>query len=635
MDIGGLMRSVSGDGMAEGKQASELKPGQIVRGIVLQMFADNEALLQIGGIPVRAKLEAPVQAGSAALFQVQSDVRKGDQLLVRPLPSQTTEFAPESLAGVLKSFGMKDTPLNRSILHVLHEEGAPMSRAANAAVAAAVKELAPSGDAEPLLRAAAIAVKRGVPVSAETVRALHTAMAGPPPSELFRALEAGARDALAAPGSSAAVRQAAERLLGVLQRADALLGMALQPETAEGPGGAFGLRVPQPLGQAPVPMAPAADTAAPSAAEPAPAPGQPPAAAQTGRAPVMQAAAADGAEAPDRAAASGNPSAPAPPPGPLKLTAVPPSREGLSQAPATTPKASAEPAAAGTISQHASLPPTSPEPAAATDRPPLLQLLKLIGVDAEREWLKLAAAVPQGGPKEEGPPMHAPQPAERSVKAGALPPELRFDLLPDDLPEPAQAARSAERAQLDTLKSSLVQLLAADDAPPLLRETAQTALQSVTGQQLLMAQDRTVPFAHVTMFVPLPGKGGKDGNAAVHIHTRRGKQGGLDADNCRLWFQLDLASMGETWLDVNVTNRIVGLHVWNDHPAAPLLLNKHKGGMEAALKGIGYHLLTFKHSTRPKEAVQERAETADGMPPGKAIVSAFAPQAYKGVDLRI
>ncbi|TLS49866.1 hypothetical protein FE782_22960 [Paenibacillus antri] len=587
MDVGRLMRAALGDAAPAEPKTLELKPGQVVRGIVLQLFAENEALLNIGGTTMRAKLETPIPVGQATLFQVQPD--SGSlAVLLKPLSASTVDIATESFAGVLKNFGMKDTPLNRAVVRVLHEEGVPMSRATNGAVASAVEALAPSGDAETdaLLRAAATAAKRGLPPTAETVRALHTAMTGPSPTELHRALETGARDALAAPGTSAAAKQAATRLLEVLQRADALLGEALRPQAAADAGGA---------------RAPAAGAGAPPSA-----PG---------------AAAAPGAPASAAGPQAAAPTAQAPGPA------------------ATGAPASALPAPGGA--------PTSAPPPAAPERPPLLSFLKLLGVDAEREWLKLAASPPPRPAQEaaaQSQPMDAPEGGEAPKPSPLAERPLRpLDVLPPPAPPTAAHAAdgaaspssAADKAPVETLKSLLSQIAADADVPPALKEAAQTALQSITGQQLLMAQDKSAPFAHVTMFVPLKGRDGEgDGNASVQIHTRRGKKGELDADNCRLWFQLSLASLGETWVDVTVMNKIVGLHVWNDHPAAQALMETQKSGMEGALREIGYQLLTFKHSAKPKETAATDAESQ--APGGQMNVSsAYAPPKYKGVDFRV
>jgi len=575
MDVSRLLGVLTGEAAPKEGKLLELKPGQVVRGIVLQLLAENEAMLSVNGTPVRAKLEVPIAPGKVSFFQVQPDTGKG-QMVLKTLASSTVELPDESVSELLKQHQVKDTPANRGTIRVLHGEGIPLTRSLITSVAQAVAEAAPEVQTEPLFRAAAVAVQRGVPVSADTLRALHTALHGPTPAELLRALERNAREALAAPTMGAPVRQAAERLLGLLQRADALLRVALQPAAAESANEA-------------APEAHAVRLTA-SAAAPAPPVAQPPQQAQQQTAaPLIS---------PQRQPAVAQTSAQQQP---AASTAPAPSQAAVSAAP-------------------------------ADEKPPLLSFMKLLGIDMEREWLRLA---------------NKQQPTEMNTREQLSNLEVNKQDVTQAVRQAVGVRQEGERAlmqqlsqwippapneetpgsrtnsSMETLKSVLIQITASDEAPPALKETAQTALQSITGQQLLLTQDRAAPFAHVMMFVPLPGKSGEDnGNAAVHIHTRRGSKGELDADNCRLWFQLSLASLGETWIDVNVVEKHVGLRVMSDHPAAEALLMRNKPVIESALQSLGYQLSNFRHSPKP----QETKEIGQ---------SAYVPKTYKGVDYRI
>lgn len=574
MDLGRLLGTMLSQAERRGGEVLELRPGQVVRGVLLQLLSEQEALLAMYGKMVKAELEVPIPIGQATWFQVQPDAGKGPMRL-KPLVSSPKGLSEEAAAAMLKQIGLKDAPLHRWVLRLLQQEDVPLKKPTVLSVLAALPEGLSAKAAEPWIRAAAIAAKRQLPVTAETVRAIHTAMHGPTPAELGRALAQGARELLAAPQASAAAQQAAARLLGALQRADALLHGALQPQAA-----ASITRGARPEGPAPAPPPPSSSGGTVSA----------PAAAQ----------------APQPSAAASPPPAPA--------------------APA-----------------------------------PLRAFFQALGLDAERQWLRLSDSQPPAKmpPQPPAPPQPAPaaQPQEPTAPAisAAGPSAADFGaeraeahhpaplnsrpaaeqrlnpLLP--LRSPAEAAPAAEPGRLsapqETLKSALAQLAAVEDAPPALKEAAQTALQSLQGQQLLLAAaDRSSPFVHVMMWIPLPGRNGsEDGSAAVQLHTRRGKTGELDANNCRLWFQLSLAALGETWIDVQVVDRIVSLHVWNDHPAAESLFAQSKGTVEEALAGIGYHLSSFRHSPKPKQAADPAA--------APAAERSIGPSAYKGVDLRV
>ncbi|KIL36561.1 hypothetical protein SD70_31470 [Gordoniibacillus kamchatkensis] len=57
MNISGLLRSLLGDARPADAKTLELKVGQIVKGIVLQLFSEQDALVNINGVQVRAKRE--------------------------------------------------------------------------------------------------------------------------------------------------------------------------------------------------------------------------------------------------------------------------------------------------------------------------------------------------------------------------------------------------------------------------------------------------------------------------------------------------------------------------------------------------------------------------------------------------
>lgn len=608
MDVSRIMRSLLGEVSGEPK-ALELKSGQVVRGVVLQLLEDREALLNIMGVPVRARLESPLAAGQTTLLQVLPESHSG-VIHMRPLSVSSKELSTESMTNVLNTVGVKDTPTNRMIVRTLNEEGVPLTRQTVQAVAETVASGAGSqDDVEPLTRVAAAALQRGLEVNVDTVKALRTVLSGPPLNEVLRGLEAAANAASGSPDASESVKQAVARLLGVLQRTDALLGDTLRPGTHALQGGATATGAP-PAGDAPA-SAPQQEGARASAP------------AGPGRAPAVG---AEGLTAPR----IGTP-----------LTAAPPAVGGASGGggtPPMTPPATG----GGDRGAVAVLPPETPARAAAEaligqapERPPLASFFRLLGLDAERLWLRSAF----GSPAEAEPQLNgaAKLAAAPSIERAPLQVRADFALL-DAAPSSEPQASAAERPlhPAETLKSVLSQLAAADDTPPALKEAVQTALQHVTGQQLLMTPERSAPFTHLTLFVPLRSQDGStDGSAAVHIHTRRGAKGELDADNCRLWFQLSLSTLGETWVDVQVANRAVGLQLWNDAPFIEGLLEESRDAIEEALRGIGYQLLTLQTSPMPERSTPEGEAAAGVSGKPSPHLANYMKSMYKGVDIRV
>ncbi|GLX68463.1 hypothetical protein MU1_28080 [Paenibacillus glycanilyticus] len=184
-------------------------------------------------------------------------------------------------------------------------------------------------------------------------------------------------------------------------------------------------------------------------------------------------------------------------------------------------------------------------------------------------------------------------------------------------------------AAQESLKSTLIAIASSSDAPPALREAAQQLVQHITGQQLMLTPERNgAVFSHLTMFVPLNGPDGNQ-TASVHIQTRRGRQGQLDASNCRLLFDLSMRSLGPTLVDVNVMDKIVSLTLWNDHPAISALIDSSRSEIAVSLNQAGYQLLSLR--TTPTRSVSEEGEEIRQAVPDPAQ---FVKTRYKGVDLR-
>ena len=189
----------------------------------------------------------------------------------------------------------------------------------------------------------------------------------------------------------------------------------------------------------------------------------------------------------------------------------------------------------------------------------------------------------------------------------------------------------------ETLKSLLLQLTASDDTPAPLKEAAQQAVSQITGQQLMLTNDKNAMFTQMTMFVPFMDSSGQQ-TAAIHIQSRKGSRGEVDANNCRLLFDLQMKVMGNTLLDVQVVNKIVSLNVHNDHPALAGLMESSKEEIAAAMNSVGYQFISLKCSPYPKPPeVQEGKEEATkiGSLDGRVDLSElYRPRTYKGVDVR-
>jgi hypothetical protein len=194
-------------------------------------------------------------------------------------------------------------------------------------------------------------------------------------------------------------------------------------------------------------------------------------------------------------------------------------------------------------------------------------------------------------------------------------------------PEALAAQKSSPLIASDTLKGLLMQVLSQDDAPAPLLDTARQLASQLTGQQLLLTTDRTAPFAQVTLFLPFIGPNGEQ-TASVHIESRRGRRGVLDADNCRLWFDLQMKALGQIMVDVQVADKKVLLKIYSENELAGTFLESRQDEVRAALDSAGYRLMAL--NAAPLIRTSEEDGSSD-----LSLSQTYAPSSYRGVDYRV
>lgn len=190
MNIGSLIRGLLGEQKPGDAKTLELKPGQVVRGVVMNVSEDGqEAVVQIQGVQVKAKLETPLRAGETALLQVQPPGEGGTAVL-KPL-SQTPgqPLTPSSMAEVLDFAGLPDTKENREMIRGMQNAGVPLTKDNIAMFREALAVKPPQIPAAEWAESAAIAFHRGLPITPESVKGLHQAVFGPQLHQLLQSLE--------------------------------------------------------------------------------------------------------------------------------------------------------------------------------------------------------------------------------------------------------------------------------------------------------------------------------------------------------------------------------------------------------------------------------------------------------------
>ncbi|MCM3205133.1 DNA ligase [Paenibacillus illinoisensis] len=683
MNISSMIRGLLGDSKPGNAKPLELKEGQVVRGSVVSVSEDGgEAVLQIQGVQVRAKLETPLRPGETTLLQVQPPGENGVTVM-KPLAGNLSELPQASLNNLLQEVGLPDTKGNRELLLAMQRSGVPLTKD-NVAMVQSMMTVKPAQvPMEEWVQATGIAFQRGLPITAETVKGLHQTVFGPPLHQLLNGLTEQLETFLTQTAGKTV-------LMGEQAATPKLPASSGLPITAAGgqqtddtgmssaggrQAGTSGQTAPLPQGAATTPagagtgavlmsnsgeatdvrggMQTSTGTGPPEAgtksgngqAEMAGKagqgiqagtgiPGESQRSTEAGR-PGIPGAAADvaagrGIAGQQEGSAAGRPDGRAETPaaasaspaaaqtGPAAPTAAQLAPKLLALLDALRSASTAAPAQPGAAAQAAPAPAGGQAAAAAGGVPQPVPA----GADAQPAGGN--AAAPAGAAAQ-----HAPVTHEGDPWVGRVLKLLGAEHEQQAVHGAAAQARVGEAASpgtADSLKGLLLQLASSDSAPAALKEAAGQAVQYLTGQQLLLTTDRGSTFAQMHWFIPITGPNGEE-TASVQIQSRRGQRGELDASNCRLWFDLDMKSLGPTLVDVHVINNIVSLRVLNDREGMGPLLNSGREVIQEALDKLGYQLLTFK--TEPWPVGQEPGAER------KINASDYSPDRYKGVDMRV
>lgn len=682
MNIGPLLRNMLGNIKSGEPRSLELKAGQVVRGTVLSVSDDGqEAVIQVQGVKLHAALETPLKQGQTTLLQVQPQNENGLTML-KPINSPTTApLSAASLASALEALGLDNTASNRELIQLMRESGIPLTKENVNQLIALSGNRASSIPLGEWIQAAGIAMGRGLPMTGETVAGLHQAIYGPPLHVLLSSLEEQLttvfRQALsnpANPGSNGTGTPNPNAMNTQLQNSGIVLQQGGSPQLAQtGPNVSGGLTKPMNTtpgtiqttslsnGSSALPTGSASlvgntgealllklqsvlsdvrsammqesqqaglkqgtgSTVAAAVNGQAASKGN-----MTGASPtlqtgvhVMQAGEGAAGTSPQQAQGQAQGQAPAPG-GPtqgmeswvgrvLKLLGAEHEQQVLRAAPSGGPAAQtaqAAPATAPAASAGASTPAPAPSGSVPTAAP------------------VNAPTPPQGGD------VGATQPgaaiaAAGGDKAAAQPALSTAAALMKGAPEGVVGNHSAH----DTLKGLLLQIVAADDMPAPLQDAARQLVQQLTGQQLLLNTDRTAPFAQVTMFLPFIGPDGEQ-TAAVHIESRRGRKGELDPSNCRLWFDLQMKTLGQIMVDVQVADKKVLLKLYSEQEMTGLFLESRQEEISEALDASGYKLLSMRSELLiPNETEEGTSNSSHDL----GMSNSYAPSTYKGVDYRV
>lgn len=188
----------------------------------------------------------------------------------------------------------------------------------------------------------------------------------------------------------------------------------------------------------------------------------------------------------------------------------------------------------------------------------------------------------------------------------------------------AQLANKAATIQeiAQSLKPQLLAMMQNAEIPTAMKETAEQLIARMNGMQLLSSENG---HQHqLVMQLPLQFLGRKM-DATLQWNGRMKENGKIDADFARIMFYLNMESLEETVIDMQVQNRIVTLNIYNDNKQLDQLAEPLKQSLKSGLNDVGYQL----SGVIIKPFVNETTVTTN------AVKTTSQSNIQTGVDIRI
>ncbi len=148
-------------------------------------------------------------------------------------------------------------------------------------------------------------------------------------------------------------------------------------------------------------------------------------------------------------------------------------------------------------------------------------------------------------------------------------------------------AREDVRQVSNQLKPQLVEILQHSQISSSFRDAAESLLGRMNGLQLLSGENGAQH--QLLMQVPLE-LFGKKLDATLEWNGRMKEDGKIDADFARILFYLQLDSLAETVVDMQVQNRVVSITLFNEHQYLQNMVNELKDHLKKGLASVDYKL---------------------------------------------
>ncbi|MBY6036111.1 hypothetical protein KUV80_05585 [Fictibacillus nanhaiensis] len=174
--------------------------------------------------------------------------------------------------------------------------------------------------------------------------------------------------------------------------------------------------------------------------------------------------------------------------------------------------------------------------------------------------------------------------------------------------------------QTETLKSQLLLLQQSTqllELPESVLQKVEQALLKITSQQI-QNHPNNDGMQQFVLQIPF-GQETNPKEITIHWEGRKQKGQSLDPNHCRMLFWLEMKSLKEVAVDVQIQNRIISLKVYSDYPNIEKLSGAFIPSLKKSLNVIHFTLSSISFTQKPQKEIGQK----------DTITS------YKGMDLRV
>lgn len=177
---------------------------------------------------------------------------------------------------------------------------------------------------------------------------------------------------------------------------------------------------------------------------------------------------------------------------------------------------------------------------------------------------------------------------------------------------------------IDSLQSLKPLLMGAMNELGTSGKEVEPILNRLTGMQLI-SQDPVGPLQHMVLQLPFTF-GEKQSDITLQWNGRKTSKGQIDPDYCRILFYLDLQSINQTVIDMQIQNKNIHVSILNDAKEIEPIISALTPTLKEKLKSIGYKL-SFINLTPP---IDNRKQDKHLMNLGE-----LSTEFYRRVDIKI